>query len=116
MLQSKPTVAVYVRHKPSCPKAKHGEFYHACECPKWLRYSFNGKQHRLPAETRSWNLSEERANEKQHQLDAGTDTVIEHGSEKPTIKQAVETFLYQQMQSGIKHRCYWQVRAGACPL
>ncbi len=92
-LQSKIIVAVYVRHKATCPKAKHGEFYHACECPKWLRYSFNGKQHRLPAETRSWNLAEERANEKQHQLDAGTDTVIEHGSEKPTIKQAVETFL-----------------------
>jgi len=104
MLQSQPVVAVYVRHKPSCPKQKHGEFYHACECPKWLRYSFNGKQHRLPAETRSWNLAEERANEKQHQLDAGTDTVIEHGSEKPTIKQAVEMFITgknsQEFQAG----------------
>jgi len=92
-LQSKIIVAVYVRHKATCPKAKHGEFYHACECPKWLRYSFNGRQHRVSAETRSWGVAEEKANEKQQQLDAGTDTALQHSSEKPNLKRAIEIFI-----------------------
>jgi site-specific recombinase XerD len=100
ILRSKPVVAVYVRHKSTCSKSKHGEFYHACECPKWLRYSFNGKQQRIPAGTRSWGQAEERAKEKQHQLDSGSDVAIRHDSENPTIKQAIEKFLIRKEGSG----------------
>jgi integrase/recombinase XerD len=99
--QAKPDVTVNVRHKNACPSAGRGGFYHKCDCPKFLRYSFGGKQHNFAAGTRSWDQAEIRAKEKQVQLESDVDTTIRHGSEKKTIKEAVEVFLTSKESEGI---------------
>src|SRR6266536_2761658 len=90
----KPEVSVYVRHREMCPAADKGQFYPKCDCPKWLRYSLNGRQHRNNAETRTWGLAEEKAAELQKQLEMGLSGKPAASVEKqPTIEQALETFI-----------------------
>src|SRR5438034_8873322 len=61
-------VAIYVRHGGDC--AFEGKpFYRGCQCPKWLRWSFAGKQYRKAADTRAWGIAEERRAEQQAALD-----------------------------------------------
>jgi integrase/recombinase XerD len=75
-------VTVYVRHRADCQHDGKA-FFRGCDCPKWLRYSgdaclcgraHQGRQHRLSAETRTWMLAEEKAQELQKRLDAGETT------------------------------------------
>src|SRR6478672_729637 len=99
----KPVVTVFVRHSGQCPHERK-PFFRGCDCVKWLRYSgplclcgsqHKGNQHRLSAETRTWGIAEEKAQELQKRLDTG-----EPGAPLPplqtpraTITQAVETFI-----------------------
>lgn len=90
----KPEVSVYVRHREMCPRADEGESYPKCDCPKWLRYSLNGRQHRVNAGTRTWGLAEEKAADLQKQLDAGLSGKPAPAVEKQsTIEEALETFI-----------------------
>jgi site-specific recombinase XerD len=90
----KPGVSVYVRHREACPAAEKGESYPKCDCPKWLRYSLNGRQHRVNAETRTWGLAEEKASDVQKQLDAGLSGKPSAAEEKQsTIEEALQTFI-----------------------
>ena len=100
-MQKRSIVTVYVRHREGCSDRNRGEFYRGCQCTKWLRYSSNGKQHRISAETRTWGIAEEKAQEKQKQLDAGdSDTPVTPTAVRPTIEQAVRTFLRGKEGSG----------------
>jgi integrase/recombinase XerD len=104
MVQRKSVVTVFVRHRAECPNDGK-PFFRGCDCIKWLRYSgtaclcgskHKGSQHRISADTRTWGLAEEKAQELQKRIDAG-----ETGSPLPaapeakqqTIQQAVETFI-----------------------
>lgn len=101
ILQRRSVVSVFVRHRANCPDKRHGESYPKCDCPKWLRYSFNGKQHREPADTRTWGQAEERAADKQRALNSG-DTVSESTpTVQPTIEQAIKTFLQGKEGEGV---------------
>src|SRR5439155_2824167 len=91
-LQRRPVVTVYVRHAGTCPN-EGKEFYRGCDCSKWLRYSLNGRQHRLTANTRSWGTAEAKAQELQQQLDGGKAPSPSQSASQPTIAAAVETFL-----------------------
>lgn len=104
MVLRKAVVTVYARHRAEC--SHDGKpFFRGCDCVKWLRYSgslclcggrkHKGNQHRLSAETRTWGIAEEKAQELQKRLDAG-----EPGAPLPmlqtpraSIAQAVETFI-----------------------
>src|SRR5439155_293615 len=94
----KPVVTVYARHRSLCSDAHKGEFYRGCNCPKWLRFSLNGKRHRQPTGTATWGLAEEKAHELQKQLDSGrygmavTDTPAPV-SHHQTIAGAIQTFI-----------------------
>lgn len=93
----RPVVKVFVRHGGGCEQK--GD----CGCPKWLRYSLNGKQYREPTESRSWAQAEEKAHERQKQLDAGqTAAPISTPDTHPTIERAVQTFLVRKLTEGIK--------------
>lgn len=100
-MQSRSVVSVYVRHRLSCSHFSKGEFYRGCSCPKWLRYSIGGKQHRKSADTRTWSVAEEHAAELQVQLDTGKSTHIIIKRDQPTIAASLETFLSGKTSEGL---------------
>lgn len=93
-------VTVFVRHRGSCSQAG-SEFYRGCDCAKWIRYSLNGKQHREAIGTRTWGIAEEKAHEKQKQLDAGEAGIVVASATQPTIEKAIETFMVRKLSEGI---------------
>src|SRR5579864_1082366 len=64
----KPKVVVFVRHAGKCAHLKD-ELYPGCDCAKWLRWSLAGRQHREPANTRSWEQAERERAKKQKAFD-----------------------------------------------
>jgi integrase len=100
-LHRKSVVVVYVRHRSTCPH-RELESYPRCDCPKWLRYSVRGKQHRESAGTRAWSIAEARAQEKQKQLDSGeVGTAPTPQAAQPTIEQAAKTFITGKEGEGV---------------
>lgn len=101
MVQRRPAVSVYARHRDMCRFAGD-ESYPKCDCPKWLRYSLDGRQRRENAHTRTWGLAEEKATDLQRRLDAGVSGAPVASVEKqPTIAQAVETFITAKTGEGV---------------
>src|SRR5437588_4121649 len=113
----KSVVTVYVRHREDCPHGNHknATFYRGCDCAKWLRYSGEAcfckakarqrahHQHKLAADTRSWAIAEEKAQDLQRRLDAGEmGTVLPTTPEakRPTIAQLIETFITAKQDEG----------------
>ena len=66
----KSNVVTFVRHANTCPHLKH-ESYPRCDCPKWLRWSRDGKQHRQSTGTRTWGTVEKAGAQLQQRLKAG---------------------------------------------
>jgi site-specific recombinase XerD len=100
-MNRKPVVTVYARHSGKCPH-EGKEFYRGCDCPKWLRYSLSGKQHRIAASTRTWTVAEEKREELQKRLDAGDSPAVASSSEQATISAAIETYLIAKTSEGIQ--------------
>jgi integrase len=106
----KSVVTVYVRHAGQCPHDGK-PFFRGCDCIKWLRYSgpsclcqskHKGNQHRLSAETRTWGLAEEKAQDIQKRLDSGNTAPIAGPEVKQrTIEQCVETFITAKQSENI---------------
>jgi integrase len=91
---SRTVVAVYVRHKTTCPARHRGEFTRSCDCPKWLRYFRNGRLHRQSAKTRTWSIAESKAVETQESLTLGdTPRAIVAKAPQTTIADAIDTFI-----------------------
>lgn len=51
-----PAITIFVRHSDRCEYKAEAE-YMKCRCRKHLRYSYQGKQYRKSAKTRSWELA-----------------------------------------------------------
>jgi hypothetical protein len=100
-LHRKPVVTVFVRHAGDC-RLEGKNFARGCGCPKWLRYSLNGKQHRENAETRSWAVAEEKRADKQQQLDNPQKAIPStEASTEWTIKQYVDAFLKDKQTNNV---------------
>ena len=101
-LYRKPEVTVYVRHKGSCPHAEN-ESYPKCDCAKWLRWSQDGKQHKVSAGTRSWAVALEKQEDQQKRLTGGrtvdgrvTEAARQDQQEqqqRQTVAQAIKLFV-----------------------
>lgn len=105
-----PSVTVFVRHKADCPR-RGDEFYKNCRCPKHLRWSNGGKQHRKTAKTRSWSIAEERRREIEDQFKAADPTkpigtVTLQAESRPTIEKAIELFLSDKKTQGLDSTAY----------
>src|SRR5438874_5951983 len=112
MVARKAVVTVYVRHGSGCPHDGK-PFFRGCDCVKWLRYSgaacfcgyrHEGRQHRFTADTRTWGLAEEKAQEIQKRLDAGemgSPLPAVSQSKQPTIAQALDTFITAKESEGV---------------
>jgi len=99
-LQRKSIVAVYTRHSGTCPH-KEDESYPRCGCPKWMRWSRDGRQHRKPANTRTWGNAEKTAAEMQRRLDSGEEAAPVQASKTPTIAAWAETFITNKQSKGV---------------
>jgi hypothetical protein len=62
------TVAVYTRHKPSCPN-KGNPYWRKCRCRKYLYIYANGTSRQISAKTRSWEKAEDEAQKIRDSLD-----------------------------------------------
>ena len=112
MISARPTVSVFVRHRDSCRSAGN-EFYPTCDCAKWLRYSLNGRQHRVAANTRAYSTALKMAQELQKQLDAGLASrpVVAPDGERRTIAEAIETYLTAKETENITARRVKKLRS-----
>ena len=111
----KPVVTVFVRHRGAC-KHSGQEFYRGCDCTKWLRYSLDGKQHRITANTRSRGIAEEKRAELQRRLDTGDSApaaivAAPTSSGQPTIASWMETFLTGKKGKGVGPATLRKLRA-----
>lgn len=90
-----------MRHAGDC-HLEGKNFARGCDCPKWLRYSLNGKQHRENAQTRSWAVAEEKRAEKQQQLHNPQKGVAsaEPRTER-TIEQYVTAFIKDKQTNNV---------------
>ena len=90
-------VTVFVRHSADCKHRNKGEFYQACKCRKHLRWTFQGKQYRKTAGTRSW----ERALEAKRFMEAKvTGTPLKEKAPQ-SLANAVVVFLKDKQNQGI---------------
>jgi len=89
-----PKVIAFSRHSGGCKSKTE-----ACDCPKWLRYSIEGKQVREAANTRSMTEARERAADRQKQLD-GTAHAPEPTVARDTISEAVRLFILSKEGEG----------------
>lgn len=104
-----PSISIYVRHSLNCTHIKKGELHKGCRCPKWLRWTLDGKQHRKSAGTKTWGIAEEQRRKIEAQFlvnDAATALrIVTAKAEAPaTIARAVELFIMSKRSKGIKER------------
>jgi len=50
-----PSIEIFVRHAAGC-RYRDDEGWKRCDCRKHLRWTFDGKQYRRSAKTRSWAI------------------------------------------------------------
>jgi integrase len=108
-LGRKPVVTIYVRHAGSCPHDGK-EFYRGCQCPKYYRYSLNGKQRREAAGTRSWATAEDGARNLQNSLDGQSPEPISQPAAQHTITAARETFIKAKHSENIRESTIRKLR------
>ena len=97
-----PTVTIFVRHSAACPRQGE-EFYKSCKCPKHLRWSHQGKQHRRSAKTRAWAIAEQRRREREAQFQASGDPSKPIAPDVPnnTISRTIELFISNKRTQGL---------------
>jgi integrase len=100
-IRRRSAVSIFVRHRPNCEKAHFGSNHRGCDCPKFLRYSRDGKQVREPANTRSWASAEAKAKELEAKLNGLASTAVSPKNEQQTIAQAVKTFITRKESENV---------------
>jgi integrase/recombinase XerD len=100
---STPVITIFVRHgfKDGKPcKYTGDEFSRRCNCPKHFRWTFNGKQSRCKAGTRSWERAEEIKRQRQDQL-AGRATEARPEDNVRAVSEAVDLFIKDKNVQGV---------------
>ena len=93
-----PLITIFVRHAAGC-KYAGDDFSKRCNCKKHLRWSQNGKQHRMKTGSRSWAGAEEKKRELENEL-AGR-TTSPQPSALHTLADAIEVFMKDKKTQGI---------------
>jgi integrase/recombinase XerD len=93
-----PLITIFVRHSTGC-KYAGDEFTKRCNCKKHIRWSQNGKQHRLRTGSRSWAGAEEKKRELEAQL-TGQPTPAQNTAPH-TLADAVEIFMADKKSQGV---------------
>jgi integrase/recombinase XerD len=94
-----PSITIYVRHTAEC-RYSGDETWKRCDCRKHLRWTFDGKQYRRSAKTRSWAQAEEKKRELEDSFKAGGRPEVIEETRK-TIANAIELFLMERRTAGL---------------
>jgi integrase/recombinase XerD len=94
-----PSITIYVRHAADC-KYSDDETWRRCDCRKHLRWSLDGRQHRVSAKTRSWSQAEDKKRELEDSFKAGGKPEVIQETRK-TIAKAIELFLMERKTAGL---------------
>jgi integrase len=101
-----PVIAIFVRHAEDC-KYRDDETWKRCDCRKHLRWSYDGKQFRRPAKTRSWAGAEQARRDLEATFQsAGGATIISESNPAKTIRSAVDTFIASKKSQGVDTHKY----------
>ena len=99
-------VTIFVRHQGGC-RLEGKNFARGCECPKWLRWSVDGKQYRQTTGTRSWERAEEIRKETEKELRAGREPLnVGPEEERRTLERAYRLFLSEKDTEGVSRDVY----------
>lgn len=90
-MQEPPQVTIFVRHSADC-KYKGDETWKRCDCRKHLRWSYEGKQFRESAKSRSWAGAEAAKRRIEDRYTSAGRAPVQSGGVK-TIKTCVESFI-----------------------
>lgn len=94
-------VTIYVRHQGGC-KLEGKNFARGCDCPKWLRYSLDGRQYRVSSGTRSWDKAEAIRKETEESLrQGGTPAPVAEEEALRTLAKARMLFLVEKETGGV---------------
>src|SRR5579864_7448020 len=91
-----PTIEIFVRHSADCAHADD-ERYKGCKCRKHLRWSFQGKQFRRKAGTRSWKHAERVKREIELQYEAAESKQPIEQEKPATVEQAITAFMAEKV-------------------
>jgi hypothetical protein len=105
-----PSIEIFVRHADDCPRG-NDPHYKNCRCPKHLRWSHGGKQHRQAARTRTWSIAEERRRDIEERLQAAdpaqpVKSIKIAAQTRPTLEQAVQLYLTDKLTQGLDPTAY----------
>ena len=87
-----PSITIYVRHTADCPHADD-ETWKRCNCRKHLRWSWQGKQLRRSAKTRSWSGAEREKRKLEMQYETALAGEVAKSDEPVSIEQAITAFM-----------------------
>lgn len=93
-----PLITIFVRHCAGC-KYAGDDFSKRCQCKKHLRWTQNGKQHRIRTGSRSWAGAEEKKRHLEAQL-AGQPTTAQTTAPR-TLADAIEIFMTDKKTQGV---------------
>ena len=94
-----PSIEIFVRHAAGC-RYRDDEGWKRCDCRKHLRWTFDGKQIRRSAKTRSWGQAEEKKRELEETFKAGGRPEVIEETRK-SIANAIELFLMERRTAGL---------------
>jgi integrase/recombinase XerD len=100
-----PSITIFVRHRADCSRADD-EFYRNCKCSKHLRWTYDGRQYRQAAKTRSRSTAEERRHEIEAKFRAAdpnqpVEAVKLESQSSRTIESAIELFISSKRSQGL---------------
>jgi integrase/recombinase XerD len=99
-----PSIQIFTRHSEDCPY-RGDEAHKKCKCPKHLRWSHGGRQHRQSAKTRSWSAAEEVRRSVEDKFRSGSGQPVRIATEaKKTLADAIRLYIQHKKNEGIKHK------------
>ena len=94
-----PLITIFVRHSAGLQVSPGMNLASGANCKKHLRWSQNGKQHRLKTGSRSWAGAEEKKRELEAQL-TGQHTPAQNTAPR-TLADAIEIFMADKKSQGV---------------
>lgn len=90
-----PLIDIFVRHSGNCPH-HDDERWKRCHCRKHLRWTWDGKQYRKTAKTRSWEAAERAKRELELKYEDAQLPAPDTSERLTTIEEAIQAFLAEK--------------------
>jgi integrase/recombinase XerD len=108
-MQQTPTVTIFVRHTFNCPH-QGDEFFKRCKCWKHLRWSYQGKQRRKAAKSRTWAGAERAKKEIELSYENAALGKPAQPDEAVSIERAVQLYLQDKQGQNMEPATFRKYR------